>query len=227
MKAMPISTPGTRNGSHSATPIGQRQPINPTTRQSVAPATAKENEFHMAIWPAAIAEGSSDHVSRVDASCTSGSTAEISASNTMQTPPIEDQPLPSCCRKRFGGTCPSVRGHATALCRNQINSSSGATIIGQLACNAAMVLNVVLNSTQTSAGNTFTCRIAGTAKLFSASTKVSTAASDNPPRANGSSNPRTSASPVTATSASSCDGSSRCHAPSTASNVIGQRISVK
>src|ERR1700739_600472 len=105
-----------------------------------------------------------------------GSPTASSEINTAQTPQDRNQPAPSCCRNSFAETGPSTRGHATSRRQNQTSNNSGASIIGKLICNAAKELKVVLKSTQTSAGNTFTCRIAGTAKLFNASTKVSTAA---------------------------------------------------
>ena len=80
----------------------------------------------------------------------------------------------------------------------------------------------MLKRTHISAGKTFTCKMAGTAKLFMASTNVSTAAWAKAVRPSGQSRPRINHQPLTATSLSSCDGSSRCQALKTISNVIGQ-----
>ena len=140
----------------------------------------------------------------------------------VQAPQNQNQPGPSCWRKSLAETGPSVRGQGNSRRANQSSRSSGATTSGQLNWSAPSVSKVVLKRTHISAGKTFTCRMAGTAKLFRASTKVSTAAWARAVRPSGQSRPRISHQPLTATSLSSCDGSSRCQALKTISNVIGQ-----
>src|SRR4051812_23488333 len=149
---MPSNTPGTRNGSQSANPTGKRQPTKPTTMQSVAPAAANETEFQMAACPAASAPGSSDQVRVVEINWMIGSPTDKTAISTVTIPQNWDQPAPSCCRNNRAATGPSTRGHATALRRNQISSSNGIRIIGQLDCSAAAESNVVLKFTHISAG---------------------------------------------------------------------------
>src|SRR5205823_3987738 len=100
--------------------------------------------------------------------------------------------------------------------------SSGATTKGQLNRSEPSASNPVLKRTHTSAGKTFTWRVAGTAKLFSASTNVSTAAWVNDVRASGRSRERSNDQQVKAISLSIWAASSLCHAPKTANRVMGQ-----
>jgi len=74
---------------------------------------------------------------------------------------------------------------------------------GRLKRNAPMVSKAVLKRTHISSGKTFTCKIAGTAKLLSASTNVRTDARTRALRDSGQSSPRIRAQPVTAMSLSS------------------------
>src|SRR5579884_3205309 len=224
---MPSNTPGIKNGTHNATPSGKRQAINPMITHRVAVIVANEIELVIADCPAATAPGNSVHVRCVVPSCNSGkptAKAEITMVTIAQP---RNHPAPICCRNNLGGTGPSTRGQAISLRRNQTSSNNGATTIGQLISSAASELNVVLKLTQTSAGKTFTCKIAGTAKLFSASTNVRTAAAVKAPRASGNNNPRTSVQPFRAMSLSNWAASSRCHEPRTASIVIGHSSSAK
>ena len=69
--------------------------------------------------------------------------------------------------------------------------------------------------------------MAGTAKLLSASTKVSIAAKLKARRPSGHSSQRMNALPAKAGSASSWAGSSRCHAPNSIINVMGHSMSDK
>ena len=200
--------------------LAPAQRLNNTTK--AAAVAAREKEFQRASWPAASAPGSSVQVRLTDISWKTGRPTERRQSKRVQPPPSQNQPGPSCWRKSLAGTGPSVRGQGNPRRANHSSRSSGATTSGQLNRSAPRVSKVVLKSTHTSAGNTFTCKIAGTAKLFRASTNVSTAAWVSAVWANGQSRPRISHQPLTATSLSSCDGSSRCHALSTISNVIGQ-----
>ncbi len=210
-------------------PIGQRQPINPSARHNVAAAAANENEFH-------IADLSRRRSRRaVPSRCAWSRPVAPAASPRTAT-------RARLCRRRKTGTSPrpvaggtvsrdtgpsSARPGDFAGAGTRPATAAASPPSASSSASAPRVSKVVLNRTQTSAGKTFTCKIAGTAKLFSASTNVSTAACASAPRASGSSNPRTSARPVTAGSLSSWDGSSRRHAPSTSSSVIGQVSSAR
>ena len=79
----------------------------------------------------------------------------------------------------------------------------------------------MLNRTQISAGKTFTCKMAGTAKLFSVRTNVMMAPWIRLVRASGSSSQRSSAAPRSRGSASNWLGCVLAHAPVTKNNVTG------
>src|ERR1017187_8415254 len=231
---MPSNTPGRRKGSHVSQPTKELNELHglherlrdpaarPRATTALAEAAAREKEFQRASWPAASAPGSSVQVRLTDISWKTGRPTERRQSRRVMAPHSQNQPGPSCCRKSLAETGPSVRGQGSPRRGNQSSKSNGATTSGQLNRSAPRVSKVVLKRTHTSAGNTFTCKIAGTAKLFRARTNVSTAAWASAVCANGQSRPRISHQPLTATSLSSCDGSSRCHALSTSSSVIGQ-----
>src|ERR1035441_2503325 len=241
---MPSNTPGRRKGSHASQPRRELNESNrlpelheelpgrgallsapaarPIATTAVAETAARENEFQTALCPAASAPGSSVQVRFTEINWKTGRPTASRQSRMVQAPHTQNQPGPSCCRNSLAETGPSVRGHGNPRRAHQSSRISGTITSGQLNWSAPRVSKVVLNRTHTSAGKTFTCKIAGTAKLFSARTNVSTAAWVRAVCANGQSRPRINHQPLTATSLSSCDGSSRCQALSTISNVIGQ-----
>src|SRR5437867_4535489 len=137
-------------------------------------------------------------------------------------PQNQNQPAPSCWRNNLADAAASKRGHGVSPRESHNSSNNGTTMSGQLSSNAPNVSKLLLNRTQISAGKTFTCKIAGTAKLFRARTKVSTAAWARALLATGSSRARTSVHPATSGSLSNCAAASFCQALPTSSNVIGQ-----
>src|SRR5438067_1923699 len=135
----------------------------------------------------------------------------------VKTAEAKNQEAPSCRLNTLAGADPCIRGQGTSRFANHANNSSGAMTRGQLNRSAPGVSKAVLKRTHISAGKTFTCRIAGTAKLFKARTKVSTAACAMAVRARGKSSARIKAEPITAGSISNWETSSRCDALQTRS----------
>src|SRR5947209_4062923 len=134
----------------------------------------------------------------------------------------KNHPLPSCRLNTLAGTEDWILGQGTSRRANHANKSTGASTSGQLNRNAPRVSKDVLNRTHISAGKTFTCRMAGTAKLFKANTKVRTAAWAKLVRARGKRRARIKLQPVTAGSISSCAASNRRHALQTNNKEMGQ-----
>src|SRR2546425_5780272 len=207
------------------TPNGQRQVTHATPTTSAADTIEKIAELIAAPWPALKAGKISSQVRPLAHKSVSGSPTDRNVAPTAKKPPTQNQPAPSCRRKTRAEPPPSSRGHEISHRRSQNSKSSGASTSGQLIARAEPIFKLLLNSTQTSTGNTFTCKIAGTAKLFSASTNVSTADCASELRASGRSSRRISGQPVNFGSHSSWPGSSRCHAPRINSSEIGQSIS--
>src|SRR5205807_2136456 len=157
------------------------------TRHNVAAETAKNPEFQIAPCPAANAPNNSVQVRLTETSCTSGSATDTPIKPTVLNPENHSQAFPSCRRKTLAPTAPSTRGQAMPLRPSQIKRTNGIRIRGQLIRRAAIESKLVLNRTQVSAGKTFTCKIAGTAKLLRARTNVITPACKSAGRAIGSS----------------------------------------
>ena len=182
-------------------------------------------ELIAAPWPALSAGKNSSQVRPLAHRSASGSTTDRYVTPTVQTPPIQNHPAPSCRRKTSAETAPSSLGQEIARRRSKNSRSSGASTNGQLITRAAPIFKLLLNSTHTSTGKTFTCKSAGTAKLFSASTNVSTTDCASAFRASGARSRRIRGQPVTFGSDSNWPGWSRCHAPRINSSEIGQSIS--
>src|SRR5580765_2061203 len=225
IKTKPTNTPGTKKGSHTIAPTGQRQVANATPITSAADVIEKIAELIAAPWPALNAGKNSSQVRPLEHKSVRGSPTDRNAAPTAKPPPTQNQPSPSCRRKTPAKTAPSSRGQEISRRRSQKSRSRGASTNGQLMARAAPRFKLLLNSTQTSTGNTFTCKIAGTAKLFSASTNVSTADCASALPASGTSRRCISGQPVICGSDSSWPGSSRCHAPRINNSEIGQNIS--
>jgi hypothetical protein len=164
---------------------------------------ANQKEFQLAAWLAAIAPGNSVQVRFNEISWSKGNPADRKQSKSVAIPQIANHARPSCRRKSSGETVPSSLGHAKSARARQIKSTSGITNNGQLRASIAPGESVALNRTQISAGRTFTCKIAGTAKLFIARTKISTALCVSATRAIGNKSLEISFHPVKAVSLSS------------------------
>src|SRR5439155_11605697 len=203
------------------TPNGQRQVAHATPTTSAADTIEKIAELIAAPWPALNAGNNSSQVRPLAHKSVSGSPTERNVTPTANTPPAQNQPAPSWRRKTPAETAPSSRGHEISRRRSQNSRSNGASTSGQLIARAEPIFKLLLNSTQTSTGNTFTCKIAGTAKLLSASTNVSTADCASALRASGSSSRRSSGQPVKFGSYVNWPVSIRCHAPRINSSEIG------
>src|SRR5947207_9404276 len=200
---------------------------NATPTTSAADTIEKIAELIAAPWPALNDGKNSCQVRPLAHKSVNGSPTDRNVAPTAKTPPAQNQPAPSCRRKTPAATAASSRGQEISRRRSQNSRSSGASTSGQLIVRAEPIFKLLLNSTQTSTGNTFTCKSAGTAKLFSASTNVSTADCASALRASGTSSRRISGQPVNFGSDSSWPGSSRCHAPRINSSEIGQSINDK
>src|SRR5207248_10387616 len=130
------------------------------TTTSAAVTAENIAELKIAPCPALNAGKNSSHVRSPAHKSTSGNPADKPIVATTRPPLNQNQPTPSCRRKTLAGTAPSIRGQEMSRRRSQTNRSSGASTSGQLICAAVVQSNVVLKFTQTSSGNTFTCRIA-------------------------------------------------------------------
>src|SRR5215510_12921188 len=97
---MPSATPGTRNGIQKRFPKRERQVNRLTIPQSEAVPAASRIEFHDAVQPAAKAPGNSIQVRLAVTSSARGRTTERNRSNAVPRLVRQNQPGPSCCRKR-------------------------------------------------------------------------------------------------------------------------------
>src|SRR2546425_133053 len=158
IKTKPTNTPGTKNGSHTITPIGQRQVANATPTTSAADIIEKIAELIAAPWPALNAGNNSSQVRPLAHKSVSGSPTDRNVAPTAKKPPTQNQPAPSCRRKTPAETAPSSRGHEISRRRSQHSRSSGASTSGQLMARAEPIFKLLLNSTHTSTGKTFTCK---------------------------------------------------------------------
>src|ERR1039458_6660349 len=141
---MPSNTPGRRKGSHVSQPTKELNELHglherlrapaarPRATTAVAEAAAREKEFQRASWLAASAPGSSVQVRLTDISWKTGRPTERRQSKKVQPPHSQNQQGPSCCRKSFAETGPSVRGQGNPRRANQSSKSSGATPSGPL-----------------------------------------------------------------------------------------------
>src|SRR5438034_2803755 len=107
---MPTNTPGTKNGSHTITPNGQRQVANATPTTSAADTIEKIAELSAAPWPALNAGKNSSQVRPLAHKSLNGSATDSNVAPAAKIPTNQNQPAPSCRRKTPPETAPSSRG---------------------------------------------------------------------------------------------------------------------